>query len=118
MKKVSLLFSLLLIIISCTRIQNFMNPTKYLRESPITFPKIDGILYLNPNTIDEALSAYNHLLLFFYADWDLNCKEIYPIFSEVAYSKEIKKYDIAFAGADIDYYKKIGKNMKQYHFQH
>ena len=116
MKKVSLLFSLLLIIISCTRIQNFMNPIKYLRESPITFPKIDGILYLNPNTIDEALSAYNHLLLFFYADWDLHCKEIYPIFSEVAYSKEIKKYDIAFAGADIDYYKKIGKKYETISF--
>jgi hypothetical protein len=44
MKKVSsLLFSLTFIIISCSRIQNFMNPLNYLRESPITFPKIDDL---------------------------------------------------------------------------
>ncbi len=91
MKKVSLLFSLSFLIISCSRIQYFMNPLNFLRESPITFPKINGIMYLTPNTFDEAIHSHNHLLLFIYADWDLHCKEIYPIFSEAAYSKEAKK---------------------------
>ncbi len=86
-----------------------MNPLNYLRESPITFPKIDGMIYLTPNTIDEALSSHNHLLLFLYADWDLHSKEIYPIISAAAYSKEAKKYGIVFASADNYYYKSIGK---------
>ena len=109
MKKVSLLFSLTFIIISCSRIQYFMNPLNFLKESPITFPKINGIMYLTPKTFDEAIHTHNHLLLFIYADWDLHCKEIYPKFSAAAYSKEAKKYDLAFAGVDGYFYRSIGK---------
>ena len=106
MKGIFFLF-IIFISINCKTFKDFLSPKKYLKDTTISFPKIDGIMYLTDKTIEEAISSNERLLLLVFAHWCPHCKRAYPNFSEAAKSEEAKKYNIAFANINGDYYRNV-----------
>ena len=65
------IFFLFVIFISmkCEKFKDIFSTKHYLKDSTISFPKIDGIIYLTDKTIEEAITSKEHVLLLFFAHW-------------------------------------------------
>jgi protein disulfide-isomerase A1 len=107
MKGIFFLF-VIFISINCVSFKDFLSPKNYLKDTSISFPKLDGIIYLTDKTIEEAISTNKNLLLLVFAHWCPHCKKAYPKFSQAALSEEVKKYNnFAFASINGDHYHNI-----------
>ena len=68
MKGIFFLF-VIFISINCEKLKDIVSPKNYLKDSIISFPKINGIIYLTDKTIEEAITSKEHVLLLFFAHW-------------------------------------------------
>ena len=109
-----LLFTILKLTLSLYKLTDFFNPSKFI-ENEILFPKKDNLIYLTPNTINEAFQKYEYLIVYFYASWSFYSELFEPKFKKISFIKSFSN-NYAFAKFNAHYYKSyIHKyNMKYY----
>lgn len=104
----SLIHFLFFLSVNCY-IMTFFPISLLFKESSIKFPSKNGIIILTNSTINEALKAYQNILILMHAPWCHHCKKMLPVLEQVAKSKIANNMNLTFAKIDVDHYASIAK---------
>ena len=78
------------------------------KESSIQFPSKEGIIILNPSTIEEALNTYQNLFILFHSPYSFNDNQILSKFAKLKL-KITDDYNLTFGKIDTEYYDLISE---------
>ena len=89
-------------------IMTFFPISLLFKESSIQFPSKEGIIILNPSTIEEALNTYQNLFILFHSPYSFNDNQILSKFAKLKL-KITDDYNLTFGKIDTEYYDLISE---------
>lgn len=85
-------------------------------NSPISFPKRNGVYHLTDLTFNECVNNFEYVLVKFYTEWCSHCKQIEPEYAAAAQSFEMPQTGLVLAELNADVYYNFAKQFEIYGF--